>query len=207
MCREALKRKGGEIVMKIDITKIEGYENMTAEEKLTALENYEMADADYSGYIKKDLFDKTASELSDLKKKHRALLSDEEQKQIAANEEMESLRAELNELKKKETIANHKAQYLAIGYSEELADKSALAMAEGDIAKVFANQKLFLEEHDKQMKVDLLKSTPTPPGGSAPSTMTKERLQGMTSIERLEFSKSHPEEYKAIYGGNDNGSN
>lgn len=187
---------------KIDITKIDGYDKMSAEEKLEALENFEIAEADYTGYIKKDLFDKTASELSDLKKKHRALLSDEEQKQIAANEELETLRAELNELKKKETIANHKAQYLAIGYSEELADKSALAMAEGDIAKVFANQKLFLEEHDKLMKVELLKTTPTPtPGSASSNAMTKERLQGMTSTERFEFSKNHPEEYKAIYNG------
>lgn len=40
--------------MKLDLTKIEGYENMTPEEKLKALEGYDVPDPDYSGYVKKD---------------------------------------------------------------------------------------------------------------------------------------------------------
>ena len=35
--------------MKIDVTRIENYDSMTAEEKLQALENYEL---DYTGYVK-----------------------------------------------------------------------------------------------------------------------------------------------------------
>ena len=52
----------------IDTSKIEGYENMTAEEKVQALEAYAIADPDYSGYVKKDTFDKTASELAQAKR-------------------------------------------------------------------------------------------------------------------------------------------
>ena len=33
--------------MKLDLTKIEGYENMTPEEKLKALEGYDVPDPDY----------------------------------------------------------------------------------------------------------------------------------------------------------------
>ena len=47
---------------KIDVTKIEGYANMTAEEKLKALEGYSIPEPDMSSYISKDQFDKLASE-------------------------------------------------------------------------------------------------------------------------------------------------
>lgn len=44
--------------MKIDITKMEGYrEDMTAEEKLALYSSYEFT-PDYTGYVKKDVFDK-----------------------------------------------------------------------------------------------------------------------------------------------------
>ena len=45
----------------IDTSKIEGYENMTAEEKVKAFESFNIPDPDYSGYVKKEVFDKKAS--------------------------------------------------------------------------------------------------------------------------------------------------
>ena len=63
--------------MKIDVTKIEGYSEMSAEEKLAALESYTIPDPDYTGYVKKDAFDKAASEAAEWKRKHNALLSEE----------------------------------------------------------------------------------------------------------------------------------
>ena len=68
--------------MKIDVTKIEGYSEMSAEEKLAALESYTIPDPDYTGYVKKDAFDKAASEAAEWKRKHNALLSEEEQKRL-----------------------------------------------------------------------------------------------------------------------------
>ena len=52
--------------MKIDITKLDGYrEDMTAEEKVALYEAYEY-EPDYTGYVKKDVFDKKASEAASL---------------------------------------------------------------------------------------------------------------------------------------------
>ena len=66
--------------MKIDLTKIEGYrEDMTAEEKLALLDKYEAPGADYTGYIKKDTFDKTASELAEAKRKLKEKQTEETQ--------------------------------------------------------------------------------------------------------------------------------
>ena len=69
---------------KIDVSKIEGYAEMSAEDKLKALEAYEVPDPDYSGYVKKDVFDKTAKELADKKKELKDKLTAEEQADVIA---------------------------------------------------------------------------------------------------------------------------
>ena len=40
---------------KIDISKIDGYADMTPEQKIAALEAFETEDPDYSGYVIKQL--------------------------------------------------------------------------------------------------------------------------------------------------------
>ena len=65
---EDLKRHKEDFTMgKIDVSQIEGYESMSVEDKLKALEGFEIPSPDFSGHVKKDLFDKTASELAALK--------------------------------------------------------------------------------------------------------------------------------------------
>ena len=64
--------------MKINTDKLQGYADMTPEEKIKALEAYEVAEPDYTGYVKKEVFDKTASELTDYKKQLREKMSADE---------------------------------------------------------------------------------------------------------------------------------
>ena len=52
--RENSKRKGEKLMAGIDTSTIEGYAEMTAEQKVEALEKYTIADPDYSGYVKKE---------------------------------------------------------------------------------------------------------------------------------------------------------
>lgn len=190
---------------KINVSTIEGYAEMTAEQKLAALEAYEISDPDYSGYVKKEAFDKTASELAEMKRKHNAMLSEEEKKKQAAEEELTTLRARVEEMEKKELVSGHKAQFLALGYDEALATETAQAMADGDTAKVFANQKKFLESHDKAYKAQLMGKNSTPPAGGSGDggAMTLEKFRKMSPAERYEFSTKNPEEYKNLYGGNE----
>ena len=72
----------------IDTSKIEGYEEMTPEDKVKALESFNLPDPDYSGYIKKDTFDKTASELAQVKKDLKARMSEDELKEKERAEEL-----------------------------------------------------------------------------------------------------------------------
>ena len=189
---------------KVDITKIEGYEGMTPEEKIKALEAYEIEDVqpDYSGYVKKDVFDKTASELAGVKKQLKEKMTDDDAAKQKEQEEREELQSKYEKLLHDSEVSKNKAKLLALGYEEKLADDTAEAMVTGDLEKVMANQKKHLEAVEKKVRAEALKDTPKPTGDGDSKTMTLEKLRGMTPSERYTYSQEHPEEYKELYGGN-----
>lgn len=190
---------------KIDVSKIEGFDTMTPEQKLEVLQGFEFPDPDYTGYVKKDLYDKAASDAASWKKKHNALLSEEEQKKQEADEKWASMEQELAGLRKEKTVSQYTAQLLKQGYDEALAASTAAAMESGDMDKVFANNQKFLEGYKKQVIADQLKRTPRGADGGTGGTMTKDAFRKMSPAERYDFSQKHPEEYKALYetGGNE----
>ena len=154
---------------KIDTKLITGYEQMTLEQKVAALEAYNHPDPDYSGYVKKDLYDKAASDAASWKKKHNELLTEDERKKQEDADALANMKKELDELRKDKTISEFKAKLIAQGYDEALASDTAQAMADGDTAKVFANQGKFLEDYAKKVKADAMKKTPKPPAGDGSS--------------------------------------
>lgn len=160
--------------MKISTEKIEGYENMTAEEKLAALENYEFEVPNTEEAKLKNLLNKANSEAASYKKALKELqdqkLTDEERAKLEREESEKALKEELANLKKSQAIAEYKANFLANGYDEELASKTAEALFNGDMVTVFANQKTFADTVKAKAKEELLNSTPglskgTPPKG------------------------------------------
>ena len=189
---------------KIDVTKIEGYADMTPEEKLKALEGYDVPDPDYSGYVKKDVFDKTASELAAKKKELTEKMSEDEQKKAKEAEERQALEEKYNALLRENAVSKNKTKLLGLGYDEKLADETAEAMADGDLDKVFKNQKKFLEGFEKSIRAEVLKDTPEPTGDGDTKTMTLEVLRKMTPMERMKYSQEHPDEYKALYSEGEN---
>jgi hypothetical protein len=192
---------------KIDVTKIEGYADMTPEEKLKALEGYDVPDPDYSGYVKKDVFDKTASELAAKKKELTEKMSEDEQKKAKEAEERQALEEKYNALLREIAVSKNKTKLLGLGYDEKLADETAEAMADGDLDKVFKNQKKFLEGFEKSIRAEVLKDTPEPTGDGDTKTMTLEGLRKMTPMERMKYSQEHPDEYKALYSEGENNNN
>lgn len=187
--------------MKIDVSKIEGYTDMTAEEKVKALEATEIPDPDYSGYVSKDLYDKTASELAAKKKELRQKMTDDEAAKEKEKEEREQLEKEYAELKRKTLISENKAKLLTMGYEEKLAEETAEAIVDGDTAKVLANQQKNLEAYGKKVRTEALKDTPKPQGDGEGKDMTLQKLRSMTPQERYNYSQSHPEEYASLYKG------
>ena len=186
---------------KIDTTKIENYSDMSLEDKLKALEAYDVPDPDMSGFVSKEQFDKTASELAAKKKELRDKLTDDEAAKQKEQEERESMQKELDALRRESVVSKNKARLVALGYEEALADETAEAMADGKIEKVFANQKKHLEAFEKRVRAEALKNTPKPTPDGDGKTMTLKTLREMSPADRLKFSQEHPEEYKELYTG------
>lgn len=187
--------------MKLDLTKIEGYDKMTPEEKLKALEQYDVPDPDYTGYVKKDMYDKTASELAEKKKQLQAKLTEDEAAKQKEQEERAELQSKYEKLLHESEVTKFKANLLGMGYDEKLASETAEAMANGETDKVFANQKKHLEAVEKKVRAEALKDTPKPTGDGDPKTMTLEKLRGLSPADRLAFAEKNPAEYKQLYGG------
>ena len=184
----------------IDTSKIEGYAEMTAEDKVKALEAYSIADPDYSGYVKKDLFDKTASELAQTKKDLKARMTEEEIKAKEAEAELLKYKTEAETLRKEKNIASNKAQLISIGYDEALAQATAEAMENGDIATVIKNQASVIENKVKIAKGEANASV-TPPVGKAndgTTTMTKEQFDNLSYAEMAELYQTNPELYNTL---------
>ena len=186
-----------------DLLKDAYKEGMSVEDIEKALEGIEMP-TDNSAEIDrlKTALSKSNSEAADYKKQLREKMSAEEVKAKEDAEKIEELIKERDALLKEKTVAGHKAQYLALGYDEKLASETAEALANGELDKVFANQKKHNESVEKKIRADVLKDTPKPEGGNGSETITKESFSKMSIAEQHKYSMEHPEEYKKLYGGN-----
>jgi hypothetical protein len=173
---------------------IEGYEELTPEEKLAALEaNYE------SVARHKANADKAASEAAAYKKQLRERQTDEEAKAAKAAEEQAAIMAELETLRHEKLVGTYVTSYMDMGFDAKLAQATAEAMAKGDTETVFKNQKLHLENREKALKAELLKQTPPPASGNPNTVMKKEEFAKLSLPEKQKFATENPEQYKAFY--------
>ena len=157
---------------KIDVSKIAGYDSMTAEQKLTALEAYEYEDNSAEISRLNGVVSKANSEAAEWKRRHNALLTEDEQRKAAEDAEREELARKYEDLLKRTTVSDYKARFLAMGYDEKLAADTAQAMADGDIEKVFANEVKAREALKKSVESNLLKDTPRPGADNGGKTLT-----------------------------------
>lgn len=178
---------------KIDISKIEGFENMTPEQKIAALRGFDFPDPDYSGYVKKEVFDKTASDLAAKKKELSAKLTEEERRKQEEAEKWSSMEQQLAALRKEKTVSGYKAKLVAQGYDEALADATAAAMESGDMTTVFANNQKFLESYAKKVVADKLKGTPRGADGGTGG------VQGMDYTKAIDEANSRGDITAAAY--------
>lgn len=113
----------------------------------------------------KNALAKANSEAADYKKQLRAKMSDDEAAAAERDAKWAEMEAKLQALELEKTISSYKASYLAMsGYDEKLAEDTAKALAEGDMAKVFANQQKANAAYEKKLRADLVKQDPKPDG-------------------------------------------
>jgi hypothetical protein len=177
---------------KIDVTKLEGYAAMSAEDKLKALENYDLPDTDLSGYVTKASFDKLATETAEWKRKYYDGLSETQRKTEQAAEEKKALEEENKTLRRNATIADNTAKYLSMGYSQELATETATALSDGNMDVVFANGKKAIDALIAANNANNLKQTPRPDGGNGRSEVTREQFLKMDLDSKQKFARENP---------------
>ena len=186
---------------KIDTSSIDGYDAMSAEEKLAALESFEYDDNATKLEQTKAAFDRASKEVADMKKKLNQQLSDEERKKQENEEAISQMQQELEELKREKYSNLYKAKALGLGIDEKTAGTISESLVEGKIEEVFDAFGKFLKTHDHEIEVNLLKETPRAPGSDGETTMTKDEFKKLDAGERYKFSVEHPDEYKNLYGG------
>lgn len=97
----------------IDTSTIEGFDAMSAEDQVKALLGLDIPEkVDLSGYVKKELLDKTASDLAAAKRSLKEKMTSEEAAKAQSDEAMKELQDKYNELLKKTSIAENTAKYL-----------------------------------------------------------------------------------------------
>ena len=186
-----------------DLLKDAYKEGMSVEDIEKALESIELPN-DGSAEIDrlKAALSKSNSEAADYKKQLREKMTAEEAKAKEEADKMADLQSKYDTLLKESNISKNKARLMALGYDDALATEVAEAMVAGDTDKVFAGQQKHLDTVGKKIREEALKSTPKPTGGSGKNAITKEQFRAMSAQERYDFSQSHPDEYKELYGGN-----
>lgn len=158
--------------MKIDVSKIVGYEEMSAEDKLKALEEYEFdAPKDNTEEVKnlKESLSKANSQAAEWKRQFREKQTEAERAEAERAEREKAVEEELKSLRRDKTVNGYIAQCLALGYSTDLAQKAAEAMADGNAAEIFACQQEFLEVEKKKIEAAALNKQPTLTSGSPPT--------------------------------------
>lgn len=181
---------------KIDTSKIAGYESMTAEQKIAALEAYETAeDGDIERY--KNAASRANSEAAAYKKQ----LNDEKNNSATHESRIAELEGKLAESEKRERIAGLKAKYVALGYDEELALETAQAYVSGNDDVVFANAQKANTAITQKLRDEMTRGTSRPAAGAPAKQYTLEEFRKLTPHERAVFANEHPEEYKSIYNG------
>jgi len=165
--------------MKIDTTKIEGFAEMSAEEKLAALESYEFdipAPKENNDEVNKlkTALSKANSEAADWKRQLREKQTEQERAE-AERAERDRERDELiATLQRKETVSGYLASCLSLGYDKDLATEAANAMADGDAAKIFECQQRFLEAKTKELEAAALNKQPGLTAGAPPTSKDAE---------------------------------
>lgn len=162
---------------KIDPSKIEGFDNLSADEKVAALLNQEIEveqtePADVTKL--KTSLSKANSEAAEYKRLLREKQTEAERAEADRAEQYKALQDELASYRNKERVSSYKAQLMAAGIDPDTADLMAKSLPEGVSDEYFHATKSFLDAQRKNAEIAALGKQPSLSVGTPPKGMTKE---------------------------------
>ena len=169
--------------MKIDVSKIEGYAEMSAEDKLKALEEFDFEipkpATDTDEVIKlKNALSNANSQAAEYKRALREKQSEQERAEAERAEREAARDAEIKELRRDKTVSKRLASCLSLGYDTESAAQMAEATAnltDDEADTLFNSQKTFLEAKTKELEAAALNKQPTLTPGAPPTAAEAEK--------------------------------
>ena len=165
--------------MKFDSNLIPGFGEMTADEKVEALLNFEIetpkADESEETRRLKLALSKANSEASEWKKALREKQTEAERAEAERKEHEQAVEDELRTLRRDKTVSGYLAQCLALGYDKDLALRAAEAMTDNDAAAIMACQQDFIEAKTKELEMTALNKQPGLTSGSPPTAKDADR--------------------------------
>lgn len=174
-------------------------EGMTVDEINTALSQLDLIDTAKEKVVKKDVFDKTASELAAKNKLLKDKMTEDEQRAERDKEIAEQLKANAETVKRltlEKTLSKS-------GYDDKQIANFADAFVKGDTEELGKVMTTLITDLTKKVKdettAELLKThTHTPPAGNGDSSgaMTKEQFDKMGYVERVKLQSDKPDLYK-----------
>lgn len=169
--------------MKIDTTKIENFDEMSAEDKVNALLNYEVEEPapvpqeNGETLRLKEALNKASSQAADYKRQLHEKMTADELAKAQRDESEKALREELAELRRERTVSTYMTNYVSMGYDADTARTLATNLPDGLGDDFFASQRSFLENKVNQIKAEVLNQQPQPTAGAPLTSKQAEDLE------------------------------
>lgn len=169
---------------RIDTTKIEGFNEMSAEDKLKALTEYEfeVPEPDNAEVNRlKSALSKANGEAAEWKRQFREKQSETERAEAERAENEKAIRDELATLRREKETVGLVTQFMSTGYDREMAQRAAEAMVDGRASDVISIQSEFLATKQKELEAAALNMQPKLSTG-APPTSTQAEMEEMNKM-------------------------
>lgn len=149
----------------------------------------------------KAALDKATKEAAESKRALRAKQSAEEVAAEEAKALQQSMQEELEQLRKEKAVSVITAKAMTFVGDNDTAAQVAeyLYGAEDADAALTAIQKAWTAK-EKALRLEYGKIPSPGVGGSDGPSLTKDQLNAMNYIQRIEFANKHPDEYEALMG-------
>ena len=163
--------------VKLDTSRIAGWDDLSADDKVKALleQEIEVEQPEPADTLKlKNALNKACEEAASYKKALREKQSEAERAEADRAEREKALQDELANYRNKERVSSYKAQLMAAGIDPDTADLMAKSLPEGVSDEYFQATKSFLEQQRKNAEIAALGKQPGLSVGTPPKGMTKE---------------------------------
>lgn len=144
--------------------------------------------------------EKNASEAAEWKKKYNSTLSAQEQASQEKAEKEAERDAKFAELLRENQVNKYVRSFMSQGYSEELAQKAAESMYDGNTEEFLKVQAQATEATIKAKEAEWLRSRPDVHAGTGSTQITKEQFANMDVVERSMLRTKDPETYERLVG-------